>query len=103
VRPGATCEAIDRAARDVIDRAGYGKYFVHRTGHGLGLQGHEPPYLCAGNREVLEEGMVFSIEPGIYLPGGFGVRLEIITVVSPDGYDLLNAPSAPELPIAPVQ
>jgi Xaa-Pro aminopeptidase len=100
VRPGATCESIDRAARGVIEAAGYGPHFLHRTGHGLGLQVHEPPYMVAGNTEPLEEGMTFSIEPGIYLPGRFGVRLEIIASVSRDGVSLVNAPSAPELPIA---
>lgn len=101
VRPGATCEEVDRAARSVIERAGYGPFFLHRTGHGLGLQVHEPPYLVAGNREALEEGMVFSVEPGVYLPGRFGVRLEVIVAVAAHGADLLNAPSAPELPLAP--
>ena len=101
VKPGVKCEEIDHAARAVIDRAGYGKYFMHRTGHGLGLAGHEPPYLRSGNSEVMEEGMVFSIEPGIYLPNRFGVRLEIIATVSRDGVELINAPSAPELPVAP--
>ena len=98
VRPGATCGEIDAAARGVIDRAGYGPHFLHRTGHGLGVQGHEPPFLVAGSEERLEEGMVFSIEPGIYLPGRFGVRLEIITAVGRDGADLLNAPSADRMP-----
>jgi Xaa-Pro aminopeptidase len=100
VRPGARCEDIDEAARRVIETAGYGEFFMHRTGHGLGLSGHEPPYLRTGNKEVLEEGMVFSIEPGIYLPGRFGVRLEIIATVTSAGVDLINRPSAPELPIA---
>lgn len=100
VRPGATCGSIDVAARGVIEAAGYGDYFIHRTGHGLGLQVHEPPYLVGGSEEVLEEGMVFSIEPGIYLPGRFGVRLEIIASVAADGVSLINAPSAPELPLA---
>lgn len=99
VRPGAACERVDRAARSVIEKAGYGEFFPHRTGHGLGLQGHEPPFIRAGEREVLEEGMVFSIEPGIYLPGRFGVRLEIIVSVSPTGVSLINAPSARELPV----
>jgi Xaa-Pro aminopeptidase len=99
VRPGVVCEEIDRAARGVIESAGYGDYFLHRTGHGLGLQVHEPPYMVAGNKEVLEEGMVFSIEPGIYLPQRFGVRLEIIASVSRDGASLINAPSAREMPI----
>lgn len=101
VRPGVRCEDVDRAARAVIERAGYGPRFLHRTGHGLGLQGHEPPYLVGGNAQVLEEGMVFSVEPGIYLPGRFGVRLEIIASVGRDGASLINAASAPELPVAP--
>lgn len=100
VKPGARCGDIDRAARAVIEKAGYGAQFLHRTGHGLGLQVHEPPYLVGGSEEVLEEGMTFSIEPGIYLPGRFGVRLEIITSVAADGVSLINAPSARELPIA---
>ena len=100
VRPGVPCEAIDHAARSVIEAAGYGEHFLHRTGHGLGLQVHEPPYMVAGNKELLEEGMVFSIEPGIYLPGRFGVRLEIIASVAKDGVSLINAPSAKDMPIA---
>jgi Xaa-Pro aminopeptidase len=100
VRPGVPCEAVDRAARAVIEEAGYGPQFLHRTGHGLGLQVHEPPFMVAGNGELLEEGMVFSIEPGIYLPGRFGVRLEIIASVSADGVELINEPSAPEIRIA---
>ena len=100
VRPGVACEQVDQAARSVIEAAGYGQYFVHRTGHGLGVQGHEPPFLVGGNAEPLEEGMVFSIEPGIYLPGRFGVRLEVIATVTADGVSLINAPSAPELPVA---
>jgi Xaa-Pro aminopeptidase len=100
VRPGVPCESIDQAARGVIEAAGYGVHFLHRTGHGLGLQVHEPPYMVSRNKEMLEEGMVFSIEPGIYLPGRFGVRLEIIASVSDSGVSLLNAPSAAELPIA---
>jgi Xaa-Pro dipeptidase len=100
VRPGVACEEVDRAARSVIEAAGYGQHFLHRTGHGLGLQVHEPPYMVGGNKELLEEGMVFSIEPGVYLPGRFGVRLEIIASVARDGVSLINAPSSPELPIA---
>ncbi len=99
VRPGVTAEAVDRAARSVIEKAGLGAHFLHRTGHGLGLAIHEHPYIVAGNTQPLEEGMVFSIEPGIYLPGRFGVRLEVITAVGRDGAVLLNAPSAAELPI----
>ena len=101
IRPGVPCEAIDRAAREQIASAGYGDYFLHRTGHGLGLQIHEPPYMVAGNKELLEEGMVFSVEPGIYLAGRFGVRLEVIASVTAYGVRLINAPSAPELPLAP--
>jgi Xaa-Pro aminopeptidase len=102
VRPGVPCEEIDRAARGVIEAAGYGPNFLHRTGHGLGLQVHEPPYMVAGNTELLEEGNVFSIEPGIYLPGRFGVRLEIIASVGRDGASLINAPSARHIPITRV-
>jgi D-alanyl-D-alanine dipeptidase len=100
IRPGVPCEAIDQAARAHIEAAGYGEYFIHRTGHGLGLQVHEPPYMVAGNTELLEEGMTFSIEPGIYLPGRFGVRLEVIAAVGANGVSPINAPSAPELPIS---
>jgi Xaa-Pro aminopeptidase len=95
VRPGVPAEAIDRAARETIAAAGYGDAFLHRTGHGIGLQVHEPPYLVAGNTQPLEEGMCFSIEPGIYLAGRFGVRLEVIVTVTADGVELLNAPSSP--------
>ncbi|GGK54169.1 M24 family metallopeptidase [Salinarimonas ramus] len=80
-RPGVPAKAVDDAARGVIARAGYGEYFVHRTGHGLGLEVHEPPYLTATSETILEAGMVFSIEPGIYLPGRFGIRLEDIVVL----------------------
>lgn len=100
VKPGSRCSDIDRAARAVIEQAGLGAQFLHRTGHGLGLQVHEPPYLVAGNDDRLEEGMTFSIEPGIYLPGRFGIRLEIIASVTADGVSLINAPSARQLPIA---
>jgi Xaa-Pro aminopeptidase len=84
-RPGATCGDVDAAARGVIDDAGYGEYFVHRTGHGLGISGHEPPWIMRGSSDVLREGMVFSIEPGIYLPDRFGVRLEEIVHTTRDG------------------
>lgn len=90
-RPGSTCADVDRAARDVIDAAGYGAYFVHRTGHGLGLTGHEPPSLMAGAEQPILPGMVFSIEPGIYLPGELGVRLEEIVVATEDGCRILSA------------
>jgi Xaa-Pro aminopeptidase len=84
-RKGAPAESVDAASRDVIDEAGYGAFFSHRTGHGIGLDGHEHPYLVRGNRETLEPGMAFSIEPGIYLPGRFGVRIEDIAVIDDDG------------------
>ncbi len=84
-KTGATCESVDAASRKVIDDAGYGRYFIHRTGHGIGLDGHEHPYLVTGNGERLEPGMAFSIEPGIYLPGKFGVRIEDIAIIAGDG------------------
>ena len=84
-RTGASAESVDAASRRVIEDAGYGKFFIHRTGHGIGLDGHEHPYLVRGNRETLEPGMAFSIEPGIYLPGRFGVRIEDIAVIGTDG------------------
>jgi Xaa-Pro aminopeptidase len=90
-RPGARCGEVDAAARGVIEKAGYGEFFVHRTGHGLGLSGHEPPYVMAGSDVVLRAGMVHSIEPGIYLPGEFGVRLEEIVHVTEDGCERFSA------------
>lgn len=90
VRPGVSCEAVDRAARDVIEEAGYGEYFIHRVGHGLGLDGHEEPYMVSGNDLPLRRGMVFSDEPGIYIPGKFGVRIEDILVCTQDGYESFN-------------
>lgn len=90
VRPGATAESIDRAAREVLERAGYGEYFITRTGHGIGLEVHEHPYIVAGNTRALEPGMAFSIEPGVYLPGRFGVRIEDIVVVGDEGAVLMN-------------
>ncbi|MBO3752343.1 aminopeptidase P family protein [Streptosporangiaceae bacterium NEAU-GS5] len=80
VRPGVTCESIDAAAREVIADAGYGDYFIHRTGHGIGLETHEEPYIVTGNTELMEPGFAFSVEPGIYLPGMHGARIEDIVV-----------------------
>jgi Xaa-Pro aminopeptidase len=89
-RPGTTTTALDRIARDFIAEAGYGEHFLHRLGHGIGLDGHEAPYLVKGDDTELAEGMTFSIEPGIYLEGRFGVRIEDIVVVTDDGADRLN-------------
>ncbi|MEU0004443.1 aminopeptidase P family protein [Streptomyces sp. NPDC006314] len=85
VRPGAACQEVDRAARAVITEAGYGEYFIHRTGHGIGVTTHEPPYMIEGEEQPLVPGMCFSVEPGIYLPGRFGVRIEDIVTVTDDG------------------
>lgn len=90
-RPGVPAKAVDKAARAVIEEAGYGRFFVHRTGHGMGIDGHEPPYITETSETILEEGMVFSIEPGIYLPGRFGIRLEDIVILRNDGPQILSA------------
>ncbi len=92
-RVGRRCSDVDRAARAVIEQAGYGPYFVHRTGHGIGLEEHEDPYLVAGNDEPLAAGNVFSVEPGIYLPGKGGVRIEDIVAATPSGPRPLNRAS----------
>jgi Xaa-Pro aminopeptidase len=93
VRPGVAAEEVDRAARAVITDAGYGERFVHRTGHGIGLEIHEPPYIVEGNRTPLEAGMTFSDEPGIYLEGRFGVRIEDQVAVTAQGAERLNEAS----------
>ena len=90
VRPGVPAEEIDSAARSVIAAAGYGEFFTHRLGHGIGLEVHEDPYMVAGNSTALRPGMAFSVEPGVYLPGRWGVRLENIVMCSEVGADVLN-------------
>ncbi|MCW2895431.1 MAG: peptidase [Actinomycetia bacterium] len=89
VRPGVTAESVDRTAREIIADAGYGEWFIHRTGHGIGLESHEDPYIVEGNTIPLEPGMAFSIEPGIY-PGPHGARIEDIVVCAEDGHQRLN-------------
>lgn len=95
-RPGVAAKEVDKAARDVITQAGYGEYFLHRTGHGMGIDIHEPPYITATSETILEDGHVFSIEPGIYLNGKFGIRLEEIVVLRGNGAEVLS-----ELPRSP--
>ena len=89
-KPGVKAHQVDAAARTVIERAGYGEFFFHRTGHGLGTEVHEQPYITSTSQTVLDEGMVFSIEPGIYLPNRFGLRLEEIVILRADGPEILS-------------
>ncbi|WP_431953049.1 M24 family metallopeptidase [Actinacidiphila sp. bgisy167] len=93
VRPGITAEELDAVGRDIIAAAGFGEHFIHRTGHGIGLETHEEPYIVAGSSRPLEPGMAFSVEPGIYLPDRFGARIEDIVVCTPEGGERLNQTS----------
>jgi Xaa-Pro aminopeptidase len=90
VRPGVAASEVDAVTRAIIDRAGLGDLFIHRTGHGIGLEVHEHPYIVAGNELRLEPGMAFSVEPGLYAPGRWGMRIEDIVAVTPDGVERLN-------------
>jgi Xaa-Pro dipeptidase len=89
-KPGVPCAAVDRAARGVIEQAGYGAYFTHRTGHGIGMEGHEDPYMRGDNQQLLEPGMAYTVEPGIYLPGRNGVRIEDDMLVTETGVESLS-------------
>ena len=90
IRPGLTCEAIDAAARSVIETGGLGDFFVHRLGHGIGMDVHEPPYFARGNKTVLRAGMCLTVEPGVYLPGQFGIRIEDVIAVTSSGCEVLT-------------
>ncbi len=93
VAPGVPAEAVDRAARHLIAEAGFGDAFIHRTGHGIGMETHEEPYIVDGNSEPLRPGEAFSVEPGIYIAGRWGARIEDIVVCTPDGGEVLNRSS----------
>ncbi|MGF1507494.1 MAG: M24 family metallopeptidase [Anaerolineae bacterium] len=88
--PGVPAQDVDRAARQVIEEAGYGEYFIHRTGHGLGIDAHEEPYIVEGNSQHLEPGMCFTVEPGIYIPGEIGIRIEDDLIITGEGAESLS-------------
>jgi Xaa-Pro aminopeptidase len=90
VRPGIHAQDVDRTARAIVEAAGFGDRFIHRTGHGIGLEIHEPPYMVEGDETTLEPGMTFSVEPGVYLEGRFGIRIEDIVTVTAEGVERLN-------------
>ena len=90
VELGKACELVDRAGRAVIEKAGYGEFFTHRLGHGIGMDLHEDPYMVRGNKRLIEDGFTFSDEPGIYLNGKFGIRIEDILIARTDGAHKLN-------------
>jgi Xaa-Pro aminopeptidase len=91
VRPGVTCAEVDEAARSVLRRAKLDKWFSHSTGHGVGLEIHEPPRVAASDKTTLETGMVITVEPGVYLPGKFGIRIEDMVAVTATGHQVLTA------------
>jgi Xaa-Pro aminopeptidase len=91
IRPGATCEAVDRAARNVIEKAGYGKHFGHGLGHGVGLEIHEAPRLAQGQTRELKPGMIVTVEPGVYFPGWGGIRIEDDVLVTRTGHEVLTS------------
>lgn len=99
IQVGIACEAVDRAAREVIEEAGYGTHFVHRTGHGIGRRVHEEPYIVRGNKLPIQAGFCFTVEPGIYLPGRFGVRLESSVVATMAGHESFHVDPPEELPV----
>ncbi|MFN8220397.1 MAG: Xaa-Pro peptidase family protein [Fimbriimonadales bacterium] len=99
IQPGVAAGEIDRVTREVIEAAGFGEYFMHRTGHGIGMKGHEEPFIVGGNPMPLEPGHCFSVEPGIYLPGRFGVRIENIVTVTQEGHESLNDEPRPSIQV----